>query len=127
MEATAAYLSKHSALSSMNEIKSLLNICDMYGIRDWLVFDVGVVRGLSYYTGVVFEAFDRSVVWSRYIYLYLCHCCSGGAAGNMRRGAIRQPLGGVYRVRSESSSCSGLWVRRRRDYGGANVAATAAA
>jgi histidyl-tRNA synthetase len=30
-----------------------------YGIQDWIVFDPTVVRGLSYYTGVVFEAFDR--------------------------------------------------------------------
>jgi histidyl-tRNA synthetase len=31
-----------------------------YGFADWLVFDATVVRGLAYYTGVVFEAFDRS-------------------------------------------------------------------
>lgn len=61
MELTSAYLSKHSASQSMDEIKNLLDMCDMYGIKDWLVFDLGVVRGLSYYTGVVFEAFDRSV------------------------------------------------------------------
>ena len=30
-----------------------------YGFADWLVFDATVVRGLAYYTGVVFEAFDR--------------------------------------------------------------------
>ena len=30
-----------------------------YGFADWLVFDATVVRGLAYYTGTVFEAFDR--------------------------------------------------------------------
>jgi ATP phosphoribosyltransferase regulatory subunit HisZ len=30
-----------------------------YGYADWLVFDATVVRGLAYYTGTVFEAFDR--------------------------------------------------------------------
>ena len=30
------------------------------GISSWLQFDPSVVRGLSYYTGVVFEGFDRS-------------------------------------------------------------------
>lgn len=28
--------------------------------RDWLSFDLSIVRGLAYYTGVVFELFDRS-------------------------------------------------------------------
>ena len=32
----------------------------MFYCRDWLVFDASVVRGLAYYTGLVFEGFDRS-------------------------------------------------------------------
>jgi histidyl-tRNA synthetase len=36
------------------------SIAESYGFRDWLVFDASVVRGLAYYTGVVFEGFDRS-------------------------------------------------------------------
>ena len=31
-----------------------------YGYSDWLVLDLTVVRGLAYYTGIVFEGFDRS-------------------------------------------------------------------
>jgi len=34
-----------------------------YGFADWLVFDASVVRGLAYYTGIVFEAFDRKGGW----------------------------------------------------------------
>ena len=30
-----------------------------YGFEDFLVFDASVVRGLAYYTGIVFECFDR--------------------------------------------------------------------
>ena len=30
-----------------------------YGIADYLIFDASVVRGLAYYTGIVWEAFDR--------------------------------------------------------------------
>jgi histidyl-tRNA synthetase len=38
----------------------LLASCSLgYGFADWLVFDATVVRGLAYYTGIVFEAFDR--------------------------------------------------------------------
>ena len=30
-----------------------------HGLRDWFRFDLSIVRGLAYYTGIVFELFDR--------------------------------------------------------------------
>lgn len=42
------------------DIKRLLALAEAYGIQDWLQFDATVVRGLAYYTGVVFEGFDRT-------------------------------------------------------------------
>lgn len=39
------------------ELNKLFDICNVIGISDWIEFDVSVVRGLSYYTGLVFEAF----------------------------------------------------------------------
>lgn len=42
------------------ELKTLWNLAKAYGFDDWLIFDASVVRGLAYYTGVVFEAFDRN-------------------------------------------------------------------
>ena len=41
------------------ELKTLFELCTAYGVGDYLDFDASVVRGLAYYTGVVFEAFDR--------------------------------------------------------------------
>lgn len=41
------------------QIEHFLTLCDAYGIGDWIVLDASVVRGLAYYTGLVFEAFDR--------------------------------------------------------------------
>lgn len=41
------------------ELTQLFNLCKAYGIEDWVQFDASVVRGLAYYTGIVFEAFDR--------------------------------------------------------------------
>ena len=40
----------------------LFELSKAYGFFDWLVFDPFVVRGLSYYTGIVFEGFDRQVI-----------------------------------------------------------------
>lgn len=41
------------------ELRRLWELADSYGIADWLELDTGVVRGLAYYTGVVFEGRDR--------------------------------------------------------------------
>ena len=43
---------------ALAQLTDLFALTDAYGITDILRFDVSVVRGLSYYTGIVFEAFD---------------------------------------------------------------------
>lgn len=45
---------------AVGDLEQLFELLDDYGIKDWTSFDAGVVRGLSYYTGVVFEAHDRA-------------------------------------------------------------------
>lgn len=44
---------------AVQQLERLLELCAAYGISDWILFDASVVRGLAYYTGIVFEAFDR--------------------------------------------------------------------
>ena len=39
-------------------LKELFRLAEIAGFADCLQFDISVIRGLSYYTGVVFEAFD---------------------------------------------------------------------
>ena len=39
-------------------LRDLFALAETYGIADRLVFDIAVIRGLAYYTGIVFEAFD---------------------------------------------------------------------
>jgi histidyl-tRNA synthetase len=46
--------------AAVQQLTKLMTLCEAYGIEDWIVFDASVVRGLAYYTGVVFEAFDRT-------------------------------------------------------------------
>ena len=43
----------------VRDLTQLFALASSYGYADWLVFDPTVVRGLAYYTGVVFEGFDR--------------------------------------------------------------------
>lgn len=47
---------------AVKQLSQLFKLCEAYGIADWILFDASVVRGLAYYTGVVFEAFDRKGV-----------------------------------------------------------------
>jgi len=44
----------------VKEMQTLFKLAEDYGYGDWLIFDASVVRGLAYYTGVVFEGFDRA-------------------------------------------------------------------
>ncbi|CAM9301523.1 unnamed protein product [Ectocarpus fasciculatus] len=57
MEGVEAFLGKESPAAQ--ELRKLFALAESYGISDWLVLDCSVVRGLAYYTGTVFEAFDR--------------------------------------------------------------------
>jgi histidyl-tRNA synthetase len=41
------------------ELQSILDNLTARGLRDFIKIDYQVIRGLAYYTGVVFEAFDR--------------------------------------------------------------------
>lgn len=45
---------------AVKELERLWELAKAYGYEDWLVLDLSVVRGLAYYTGIVFEGFDRS-------------------------------------------------------------------
>ena len=42
------------------ELVELFRLAEIAGFADCLVFDISVIRGLSYYTGVVFECFDTA-------------------------------------------------------------------
>ena len=42
--------------NGLDEVARLLDLASDYGIAEWLQFDASLVRGLAYYTGIVFEA-----------------------------------------------------------------------
>jgi histidyl-tRNA synthetase len=57
LEALAEYVGADTP--GLQDIQRLFALAKDYGIADYLVFDASVVRGLAYYTGIVWEAFDR--------------------------------------------------------------------
>ena len=44
--------------AGLKELRYLLELMNANGLGDVIKFDISVVRGLSYYTGIVFECFD---------------------------------------------------------------------
>jgi len=44
---------------ALRELRRLFDLLQLMGASDFCVFDVGIVRGLAYYTGIVFEIYDR--------------------------------------------------------------------
>jgi len=54
-EAAAAAPAGSQALA---DLRRLFELLDAYGVADRVDFDASVVRGLAYYTGIVFEGFD---------------------------------------------------------------------
>ncbi len=65
LEALEAFLNtladkKESLSARLNDWRALLGRLNAMGYGDWVAVDFGIVRGLAYYTGFVFEVFERS-------------------------------------------------------------------
>ena len=60
---------------AMEELRRLFSLLNLMGIGDYAQFDIGVVRGLAYYTGVVYEIYDRGAL--------LRAICGGGRYDNL--------------------------------------------
>jgi histidyl-tRNA synthetase len=48
------------AQRAIGDLRELFDLARQLGFADFLTFDLGVIRGLGYYTGIVFEAFDTA-------------------------------------------------------------------
>lgn len=59
LETVVADLGGEALGRRLEEWRALLAGLDAMGLTDFVAVDLGVVRGLAYYTGFVFEAFDR--------------------------------------------------------------------
>ena len=58
--AAALGLAESPALAAaMENLRQFEQALQAFGIADWCRYDTGIVRGLAYYTGIVYEIYDR--------------------------------------------------------------------
>ena len=53
-----AFKSDSAVIERVDELARYLEYLDGLGVREWTDVDLTIVRGLAYYTGIVFELFD---------------------------------------------------------------------
>jgi histidyl-tRNA synthetase len=58
LDAVRGIVASEDALAALAELDTLFSLLGAHGVSDWVRFDPTVVRGLAYYTGVVYEVFD---------------------------------------------------------------------
>lgn len=51
---------KFGRQEGFDELVGLMKLLDSMGVGDYYRFDLGIVRGLAYYTGIVFEIYDKA-------------------------------------------------------------------
>ncbi len=66
------------ARAALEELRELFRYLAIMGVADYCMFDIKIVRGLAYYTGPVFEIFDRQA--------QLRALCGGGRYDNLLAG-----------------------------------------
>jgi histidyl-tRNA synthetase len=60
LEALRVLLGDPELWRESDELCQVFTTAQAYGVADYLVYDASIVRGLDYYTGPVFEAYDRA-------------------------------------------------------------------
>jgi histidyl-tRNA synthetase len=81
-------LGDYALWQQSDELVRLFKALEALGVREYVKFDPNIMRGLLYYTGTVFEAFDLSGSVRRAI-------LGGGRYDNLLRDVGGEPLSGV--------------------------------
>lgn len=82
------FCQKHKLDEQAKTLITFLELAKDSGLKDYLVFDPSIVRGLDYYTGIVFEAFDKNPENRRAL-------CGGGSYESLLQIFGEQPVPGV--------------------------------
>ncbi|HBY06270.1 MAG TPA: histidine--tRNA ligase [Chloroflexi bacterium] len=60
IEGTKAFLARTDLWQESESLRRVFAVLEAMGVQDYVRYDPGIIRGLPYYTGIVFEAFDVS-------------------------------------------------------------------
>jgi len=60
IEGTKNFLELTDLWQNSESLKRVFAVLEAMGMKDYVRYDPGIIRGLPYYTGIVFEAFDVS-------------------------------------------------------------------
>jgi histidyl-tRNA synthetase len=88
LDGLKAVLGNFDLWKKSDELVRLFSALEALGVKEYVKFDPNIMRGLLYYTGTVFEAFDTSGSVKRAI-------LGGGRYDNLLADVGGQPLSGV--------------------------------
>jgi histidyl-tRNA synthetase len=83
-----SFLASNNQTEIAEKFQNFVNSTNMANITDYITYDPTIVRGLDYYTGIVFEVFDKNPENRRAL-------CGGGAYANLLQIFNEEPLAGV--------------------------------
>jgi histidyl-tRNA synthetase len=83
----SALLNDRDLWKQSGELTAFFNAIDDLGVTDYVEFDPAIIRGLAYYTGVVFESRERTGSFRA--------ICGGGRYDNLVADVGGEPLGGI--------------------------------
>ncbi|MFA6238780.1 MAG: histidine--tRNA ligase [Bacteriovorax sp.] len=83
-----SFLEKNNQGDIADEFEAFIVFTEKAGLTEYLKYDPTIVRGLDYYTGIVFEIFDKHPDNRRAL-------CGGGAFANLLQIFNEDPLPGV--------------------------------
>lgn len=84
----SSFLEKYNRSEILEKNSKLFSLIEKLGLSKFIKFDPSIVRGLDYYTGVVFEVFDKHPENRRAL-------CGGGAYENLLQIFNEGPLKGI--------------------------------
>ncbi|XP_011568374.3 histidine--tRNA ligase, cytoplasmic isoform X2 [Plutella xylostella] len=90
-----------AAVEGLEGIKLLLQYCELYGLKDKILFDLSLARGLDYYTGVIYEA-----VLTQPIKLG----SEEGTVGSIAGGGRYDNLVGMFDSKNKQVPCVGVSI-----------------
>ena len=57
LEEAEKMISNRLSISALKEIKEVYNLLKNYGLEEYILIDLGIIRDFDYYTGIIFEGY----------------------------------------------------------------------